>query len=213
MASAKPPSRIQQKNRRAILDAALDVFSSAGFRGATLDQIAAAAALSKPNLLYYFKSKEAIHRALLEDLLDSWLDPLRALDEQGDPMQEILGYVRRKLEMSRDAPRESRLFANEVLRGAPHIQDFLSGELRALVDDKAAVISKWQADGRLAPLDPHHLLFSIWSMTQHYADFEVQVALILGPGVDPIAGAGRFLETLLSRGLTRSEPAEPDHQL
>ena len=63
-------TRIQRRNRRKILDAALDVFSAQGFRGATLDQIAAVAGLSKPNLLYYFDSKEAMHRALLDDLLD-----------------------------------------------------------------------------------------------------------------------------------------------
>ena len=59
------PTRIQKKNRAAILEAALDVFSTHGFRGATVDQIATAAGLSKPNLLYYFPSKEAMHTALL----------------------------------------------------------------------------------------------------------------------------------------------------
>lgn len=116
-----PRTRIQKKNRKAILDAALDVFSAHGFRGATLDQIAAEAGLSKPNLLYYFPSKEAIHVALLSALMDTWLDPLRELDAHGDPREEILGYVRRKLQMSRDFPRESRLFANEIVQGAPRI--------------------------------------------------------------------------------------------
>src|SRR5690606_26558775 len=110
-------SRIQRKNRETILDAALEVFSAHGFRGATLDQIAEVAGLSKPNLLYYFPSKEAIHVTLLSQLLDTWLAPLRALDPMGDPRTEILGYVRRKLDLSRDFPRESRLFANEILQG------------------------------------------------------------------------------------------------
>ena len=47
---------------------------------------------------------------------------------EGDPVAEILNYVRRKLEMSRDFPRESRLFANEMLQGAPHAIDVLETE-------------------------------------------------------------------------------------
>jgi TetR/AcrR family transcriptional regulator len=198
----KPRTRIQKKNRTAILDAALDVFSNHGFRGATLDQIAAEAGLSKPNLLYYFPSKEAIHVALLGALMDTWLDPLRALDAEGDPRAEILGYVRRKLQMSRDFPRESRLFANEIVQGAPRIGEALATDLKDLVDEKAAVIRGWAEAGRIAPVDPHHLIFSVWALTQHYADFDVQVRAVLGPSREPLDEAGRFLDALFTRLLT-----------
>jgi TetR/AcrR family transcriptional regulator len=199
--ASTPRTRIQQVNQKKVLDAALAVFSAHGFRGATLDQIAELAGLSKPNLLYYFPSKEAIHQQLLAELMDVWLAPLRALDAGGDPVSEILGYLRRKLEMSRDMPRESRLFANEVLQGAPRIGEGLSGELKSLVDEKAAVIAGWMAAGRIAPLDPYHLIFSIWALTQHYADFDVQVRAVLGPGHDPFAEAGSFLDTFYRKAL------------
>ena len=101
MDQTAPKTRIQRRNTEVILDAALEVFSAHGFRGATLDQIARAAGLSKPNLLYYFPSKEAIHAALLSGLMDTWLDPLRRLDPDGDPVAEIVGYVRLKLDMAR----------------------------------------------------------------------------------------------------------------
>lgn len=195
-------TRIQARNRQAILDAALDVFSAQGFRGATLDQIAEVAGLSKPNLLYYFPSKEAVHVELLARLLDNWLDPLRALDPAGEPKAELLAYVRRKLDLARDFPRESRLFANEILQGAPRIAEALSGDLKRLVDEKAAVIARWQAEGRIAALPPHHLIFSIWALTQHYADFDVQVLAVLGAGHDPYAEAQAFLETLFTRLLS-----------
>lgn len=191
-------TRIQRRNRKAILEAALEVFSAQGFRGATLDQIAAEAGLSKPNLLYYFASKEAIHAELLAGLLDIWLAPLRELDAGGEPRAEILRYVRRKLEMSREMPRESRLFANEMLQGAPRLAEALPG-LKALVDEKAGVIRAWSEAGRLAPVDPHHLIFAIWALTQHYADFEVQVCAVLGPGHDPYDEAGAFLDMLFAR--------------
>jgi TetR/AcrR family transcriptional regulator len=196
---ARPRSRIQQRNREVILDAALEVFSLHGFRGATLDQIADVAGLSKPNLLYYFRSKEEVHTALLTGLLDTWLDPLRAMDPMGDPQREILAYVRRKLDLARDYPRESRLFAGEILQGAPRMRTAIEGDLRALVVDKAEVLTGWMDEGRIARVDPVHLIFSIWALTQHYADFDVQVRAVLGPGHDPFAEAGNFLDTLFSR--------------
>lgn len=195
----RPKTRIQQKNVHSILEAALDVFSASGFRGATLDQIAEGAGLSKPNLLYYFSSKEAIHQALLSQLLVAWLDPLRQMNPEGEPMAEIMGYVRRKLELSRDYPRESRLFANEILQGGPRIRPAIEGDLRALVAEKAAVLQGWMDQGRIARVDPVHLVFSIWALTQHYADFDMQVQAVLGEGHDPYAEAQGFLEALYRR--------------
>jgi TetR/AcrR family transcriptional regulator len=204
-ATAKPRrTRIQTEKRELILDAALDVFSAHGFRGATIDQIAEAAGMSKPNLLYYFKSKEDIHTTLIQRLLETWLAPLRELDDVGDPLTELRGYIRRKLEMARDYPRESRLFANEILQGAPRIMPMLEGELKSLVDEKAEIIKSWMRAGRIQRTDPWHLIFSIWATTQHYADFDVQVRAVLGPrrgGDGRFEDAARFLEQLFVEGL------------
>ncbi|WP_170331167.1 TetR family transcriptional regulator C-terminal domain-containing protein [Ruegeria arenilitoris] len=201
MPKDRAPTRIQKKNRAAILDAALNVFSAHGFRGSTVDQIATEAGLSKPNLLYYFPSKEAIHTALLSGLLDVWLAPLHDLDKDGDPMQEILSYIHRKLQMSRELPRESRLFANELVQGAPRIHDALSQDLKQLVDEKTAILKQWMDDGKIAQVHPYHLIFSIWALTQHYADFDVQVRAILGDE-DPFEGAEPFIDTLYRKLLT-----------
>ncbi|WP_226782678.1 TetR family transcriptional regulator C-terminal domain-containing protein [Oceaniglobus trochenteri] len=196
-------TRIQKENTARILEAALDVFSTLGYRGATLDRIARGAGLSKPNLLYYFPSKEAIHASLLAGLMTNWLDPLRRLDSDGDPIDEIVAYVLRKLEMSRLYPRESRLFANEILQGAPRIMDEIEGDLRALVEEKSALIAQWQAAGRLAPIEPRHLIFSIWATTQHYADFDVQVRGILRPqGDGHFDEAADFLTAFYRSALT-----------
>lgn len=194
----RPMTRIQRKKRETILDAALEVFSAEGFRGATLDRIATEAGLSKPNLLYYYPSKEAVFQELMGGLLATWLDPLKAMDPEGDPRSEIMAYVRRKLEMSRDFPRESRLFANEIVRGAPTLGPVLETDLKTLVHEKATVIRDWMHAGRIAPCDPVHLIFSIWALTQHYADFDVQVRAVLGHD-DPFPGAEQHLETLFAR--------------
>ena len=144
------PTRIQQKNRAMILEGALTVFSSQGFRGATIDQIADASGLSKPNVLYYFASKDDIYRNLLTGLLDMWLDPMRTIDPEGEPLAEIQRYVATKLQMSRDYPRESRLFANEILQGAPLLTEILGGDLRAK-----------HVQGR-HHLHEHDLFLSLW---------------------------------------------------
>jgi TetR/AcrR family transcriptional regulator len=195
----KSDTRIQKKNRTAILSAGLVVFSQFGFRGSTLDLVAEEAGLSKPNLLYYFRSKDAIYTALLAKLLENWLEPLREIKADGDPVEELLGYAKRKLDMSQHYPRESRLFANEIIQGAPRIGDVLRGELRELVDEIATVINGWAAAGRINKVDPYHLIFSIWAQTQHYADFDVQVRAILGE-TDPFDGAEHHLGAML-RGL------------
>jgi TetR/AcrR family transcriptional regulator len=200
----KRRTRIQTEKRELILEAALEVFSTHGFRGSTIDQIAEAAGMSKPNLLYYFRRKEDIHEALIQRLLKTWLAPLRELNEIGDPIAELRGYIRRKLEMARDYPRESRLFANEILQGAPRIMPLLEGELKTLVDEKAAVITGWMRAGRIATTDPRHLIFSIWATTQHYADFDAQVRAVLGRdrgGEGRFEDAARFLEQLYIGGL------------
>ena len=205
MTAERPQTRIQKRNRETILEAALEVFSTEGFRGATLDQIATTAGFSKPNLLYYFPSKEAIYTELLSTMLDTWLDPLRALDDADDPISEIEDFVLRKLQMSRDFPRESRLFAYEIVRGAPRILDQIEGPLKELVDTKAALIQNWVDDGRIAPVAPHHLIFSIWATTQHYADFDTQVRGILRPAADShFDEAAEFLKGFFRRALTPS---------
>src|SRR3954469_21886927 len=137
-------------------------------------------------------------------MLDLWLDPLRALDNAGDPVAELRSYIRRKIEMARDFPRESRLFANEMLQGATHTLDVLEGELKLLVDEKARVIERWMDDRKIVRTAPYHLIFSIWATTQHYADFDVQVRAVLGRdrgGEGRFEDAARYLENLFMHGL------------
>jgi|TARA_R110002126_G_scaffold10527_5_gene48152 TetR/AcrR family transcriptional regulator len=197
----KKPSRIQMRNRRVILDAALNVFSQHGYRGATLDQIAAEAGLSKPNILYYFQGKEQIHLTLLSQLMETWLDPLVELDADGDPKTEILDYVQRKLDMARDLPRESRLFAGEILQGAPRIGPRLESDLKPLFDQKCAVIAGWVKAGKIADIDPQHLIFSIWATTQHYADFEAQLTVLLGNDTGSHDTASQHLRVMFGKML------------
>lgn len=194
--ATRKPTRIQREKTEIILTAALEVFSENGFRGSTVDMIAQRANVSKPNLLYYFDSKESIHKALLAGLLKTWLAPLEQINVDGDPIDEICGYVAQKLKMSQNFPRESKLFANEILQGAPHILPEISGDLKDLVAAKAAAVTRWAKAGKIADVDPYHLFFSIWATTQHYADFDIQVRSVLDEGKDPYQTAGPFLDRM-----------------
>lgn len=181
--SAAPARRRRRDGalrREAVLDAGLDVFSTVGLRGASLDQIAERAGLSKTNLLYYFPSKEELYVAVLRRVLDVWFDPLLALDADSEPAEALKRYIRAKIVLSREAPQASRLFCLEVVQGAPLLRAELEGSLRALVDAKAAVLRGWIAQGRIAVHDPYHLVFAIWAITQHYADFAVQIDAVTG---------------------------------
>ena len=129
-------SRIQREKRGKIQKAALEVFSEYGLRSATLDKIATACGLTKPNILYYYSSKEQIYFEVLNGLLDEWVAPLHDISKEGDPIQELLGYMKAKLKMSKQKPKESKLFANEILHGAPLMQNILATSLRKTLDEK-----------------------------------------------------------------------------
>jgi TetR/AcrR family transcriptional regulator len=173
-------SRAVSAKKEAILAAALETFSQFGIHGTRLEQVAELAGVSKTNLLYYYPSKEVLYVAVLRQILDIWLAPLKAFREEFTPLVAIQEYIRLKLEVSRDYPQASRLFCLEMLQGAPLLKEELTGGVKALVDEKSAIIAGWVASGKLAAVDPHHLIFMIWAATQHYADFSAQVEAVTG---------------------------------
>ncbi len=175
----KKRTRIQAANEEKILDGALEVFSRYGYRGATVDQIAQASGMSKPNLLYYFRRKHDIYMAVLRRTLEMWLQPLEDIRESGDPAEELTRYIKKKLEFSRTNPNESRLFAGENIQGAPQLRPVLERQVHDLVARKAAVLKAWAEAGRIVDIDPRHLIFMIWATTQHYADFESQIQAVM----------------------------------
>jgi TetR/AcrR family transcriptional regulator len=174
------PGHIRVRNRALILAAAEEVFATQGYRGATTAAIAKKAGLPKANVHYYFGTKETLYRAVLEDILGLWLGELDRVTEDRDPATALSDYIRAKVRLSRERPLASKVYANEMIRGAPHTRDFLKNELRNLVKSKARVLEAWAAAGKMEPVDPVHLISMIWAATQHYADFEVQVGALLG---------------------------------
>ncbi len=190
--------RMIESKRASILQAALELFSRFGLHGTSLDQVATQADVSKTNLLYYFCSKEELYTNVLRQLLEVWLQPLQAFSVEQDPVEAIRDYLRVKLELSRDHPAESRLFCMEIMQGAPLLLGELQQPLHDLVENKVAVIQAWIDAGKLAPIAPHHLIFSLWATTQHYADFRVQVEAVAGKTLEDPAFFEETLKSLQS---------------
>jgi TetR/AcrR family transcriptional regulator len=175
------PGTVRREATAAILAAAERVFSRGGFDGARMLDIAAEAGLPKANLHYYFGTKERLYAAVLEDIVTQWLDAAAHwIVPERHPAEALGGYVRAKLADARTRPGASRIFAAELLRGAPLVMPFLRGELRRRVEAMGRVIEGWSARGLMDPVAPAHLFFSIWAMTQTYADFDVQIRAVLG---------------------------------
>ena len=172
--------RIRQENEAMILRAAEHVFARAGFAGATMAEIAVRAGVPKSNLHYYFRTKQALYRAVLAHTLQLWLSETEAIRAELPPQVALEQYIRAKMRLSASHPDASRVFANELLHGAPEIGEVLRHALRELVAHKADVIRQWIASGQMISVDPQHLFFTIWAATQTYADFESQICAVLG---------------------------------
>jgi TetR/AcrR family transcriptional regulator len=173
----KPGRRtdIRRENERAILDAAEKVFAEAGFGGATMQLIADMAGLPKANLHYYFATKEDLYRKVVQQIFEVWLDAASSFDNAPGPVEGIGAYVDAKMDISRTHPHGSKVWASEVMHGAPVIQDYLETTLTDWTNGRIAVIQRWIDEGKMKPVNPRHLLYLLWATTQHYADFGHQI--------------------------------------
>jgi TetR/AcrR family transcriptional regulator len=179
---ARPLRRIEirQQNETLILQAAEKVFAEAGFGGATMQLIADMAGLPKANLHYYFPTKEALYRQVVQNIFEIWLQAAGSMDRAPGPVEGIGAYIDAKMEISRRHPDGSKVWASEVMHGAPVIQDYLETTLRDWTTGRATLIQRWIDEGKMAAVDPEHLLYMLWATTQHYADFGHQIETLNG---------------------------------
>ncbi|MBB2165689.1 TetR family transcriptional regulator [Gluconacetobacter sp. 1b LMG 1731] len=179
-AQERPVGAPRRASTGQILRAAEREFGRDGYKGASMAGIAAAAGLPKANIHYYFGTKEDLYRAVLENILDNWLgDATVWIHADATPRAALEGYIRSKIAFSRDRPDASRIFAHEVLQGAPNIQNYFNTSLRDYAQTLEDVFSIWQRTGQMRPINGAHFLFCIWAMTQTYADMSAQVCTVL----------------------------------
>lgn len=197
-------SDMRRATERLILNAAEEAFAEGGFGGASMQQIADRAGLPKANLHYYFSTKEELYRQVVERIITIWLDAAASFDQTEDPAEALGAYIDAKMEISRRHPAGSKVFAAEVMQGAPVIQTYLETTLEEWMARREAIIRRWIDAGMIHPIDPRHLIYMIWASTQHYADFEHQVATLNGGA--PLSdgqweAAKRGVTEILLRGL------------
>ena len=173
-------SSIRERNKELILRAASEEFADKGFAASKTSDIAAKAGLPKPNVYYYFKSKENLYREVLESIIDPILRASTPFNADGEPNTVLSNYIRSKIMISRDLPFASKVFASEIMHGAPHLSEQQVQLLNAQAKHNIDCIQTWIDRGQIAAIDPHHLMFSIWAATQTYADFDWQISAITG---------------------------------
>jgi TetR/AcrR family transcriptional regulator len=173
-------SRIRERNRELILRAASEEFALKGFAAAKASDIAARAGLPKPNVYYYFKSKALLYQEVLHSIVEPMLQASAPFNPDGDPRQVLSDYIRAKVRISRDLSHASKVFASEIMHGAPHLP---ADQVQALNDQarhNIACLQQWIEQGQMARIDPYHLMFSLWAATQTYADFDWQITTVTG---------------------------------
>ncbi|WP_241021840.1 TetR/AcrR family transcriptional regulator [Burkholderia sp. Ac-20353] len=173
-------AHIRESNEAHLLACAEAVFAERGLDGASTAMIAERAGLPKANLHYYFPTKLALYRRVLDDLFEDWHRAAGSFEADDDPVEAIGSYVRAKMALSRRRPLGSKVWANEIIHGAGHMQDILSERVKPWFDTRVKVLDGWIARGLLAPIDAHALMYLIWATTQHYADFDAQVRALSG---------------------------------
>jgi TetR/AcrR family transcriptional regulator len=173
-------AHIRETNEAHLLACAEAVFAERGLEGASTAMIAERAGLPKANLHYYFPTKLALYRRVLEDLFEDWHRAADTFESSDDPVEAIGGYVRTKMELSRRRPLGSKVWASEIIHGAVHMQDILNERVKPWLETRVIVIDGWIARGLLAPVDAQTLMFMIWATTQHYADFDAQIRALKG---------------------------------
>lgn len=174
------PGKIRQNNVSKIIAAAEQEFVVHGFKGATVNNIALRAGLPKANIHYYFKSKLDLYGAVLENILRLWDDSFNEITASDDPAVVLSDYIRSKVMFSKTNPLASKIFAKEVISGGEHLTAFFQQDYQEWFVERLAVFDEWIAAGKMDPVTPSHLIFMIWSSTQHYADFSGQICSALG---------------------------------
>jgi TetR/AcrR family transcriptional regulator len=164
-----------------IISAAEGLFAQYGFQGTSISDIAARVGISKQNLLYYFPTKVALYKRVLDGVLDEWLERMSSLsDADADPEASLRAYIAAKLQYSRERPAGSRVYANEIISGAPLYAEQIRERVLPALRVETETVKQWASQNRIAPIDPLHLMFLLWAMTQTYADFARQMELLMG---------------------------------
>ena len=168
----------RRRGEELILRVAEEVFANLGFQGATMTEIGKRAGLPKANIHYYFSSKAKLYQRVIDDVFNVWLEAANEFDDHDEPRQALASYINAKMELARSRPNGSKVWANEIIHGAPMIRGYLETHLLDWCISREKRIQSWIDRGLMRPVNPRYLLYMIWATTQHYADFDTQINML-----------------------------------
>jgi TetR/AcrR family transcriptional regulator len=155
-----------EESRAAILQAAVREFSREGVAGARTDAIARAAGVNKALLYYYFKDKETLYAAVLDQVFEGLSQSIqKALSSDLPPREKLLAYVGAHFDYIASHPLYPRITQGEMMRAArgatPQLKRIAKQYFVPLFRKVAAVIEEGRATGDFRPVDPLHFVPSM----------------------------------------------------
>jgi TetR/AcrR family transcriptional regulator len=158
--------RNAEHSRRAILEAAQHEFAELGVDGARTDSIARSAGVNKALLYYYFRDKESLYGAVLDDVFSARFQGLKKiLDSDFAPGEKILRLARQHFDYINGQDSYPRLMQYEMMRArrgdSKHLPRLVESFFAPLMREATSVIRQGIAERQLRPLDPGHLMLSI----------------------------------------------------
>lgn len=176
----KTVSQRRTEKQNSILDAAEEQFAIHGFNGVSLESIASSIGMTRHSLLYYYSTKEQLYIAVLDRVLELWLEDMNSISVGDDPEQALSQYIAVKMRFSHDQPSGSKVFTQEVSAGAPYYKDAIEQRVKPVLERDLSTLKIWAEQGKIQNIDFMHMMFLIWAATQAYADLAPQFAILMG---------------------------------
>lgn len=155
--------------RSTILAAAERVFAKSGLAGARVDAIAAAAGVNKALLYYYFKSKDALYEAVIEDLFSEFnRRALEVLGEASSPRDVLLRYVNLHLDFISARHQSAPMFHQLALTGGKFLERLIQRYFVARGRALGQLIQRGMRGGEFRPVDPFQTSASIIALIVFY---------------------------------------------
>ena len=162
-----------EASRAAILKAAVNEFADHGIAGARTDAIANAAHVNKALLYYYFKDKEAMYQAVLDQVFSGLRDTvLSALESDLPPREKVLKYLGAYFDYVAANPRFPRVVQGEWIRSGSErtgqMQKVAKAYFRPIYQKLGEVLRQGIAAGDFRPIDPMHFIPSMVAIIIFY---------------------------------------------
>jgi TetR/AcrR family transcriptional regulator len=162
-----------EESRAAILQAAAQEFSQHGIAGARTDAIARAAQVNKALLYYYFKDKETLYGAVLDNAFSGMKTTVfHVLDSELPPREKILAYVGAYFDFIASNQIYPKLMQREIMRAreghSVHIDRLVKSYFQPIYRRVGELLRKGIADGEFRNVDPAHFVPSMVAMIVFY---------------------------------------------